>query len=433
MKEGTGLLRTGTNSDYGSGIDSEDVEKYAEQDVSVPALAVNLVTIGLGTGVLAQAWGIAGASVIPGLFIVGFVLALNFATIMILVHAAERHQQFDLSALMGKIPVFGPTAEVFCYFMTVLSLGMPLIGYYIVLADSLQPFLPDSGLLASRTVVLFLIMCALVPLCFLDQKYLSFTSSVSVVINLDILLLVFAELVSHGPAGNICMFGMTKGTIAFFSAMMFTIVIQMCVLPMYEKLENRTPERFSLALTYAFAFLFFLFGVFALLPYLVYGPYVHSNLLRNLPISLWGNITRLGMVVVISSIFPLLVMPLVSPFPKIKTTALFGDIRLRDMVSLFWAVSLMIPAIFWTDLGFMNVLTGAMSVFGFIGVFPCLAGLYLVDRNNNFFWRASMWALMAFAAIMSGLGLVYTSNNVEVTDAFCIWKVFENQVQSDAL
>lgn len=429
MKEGTGLIRTATSSDYGSGIDSEDVEKYAEQDVSVFGLTVNLIMIGLGTGVLAQAWGIAGASVVPGLFIIGFVLALNFATIMVLVHAAERHQQFDLSALMSKIPYIGRYVEIFCYVMTVMSLGLPLIGYYIVLADSLQPFLPETGILSSRTVVLFLIMCALIPLCFLDQKYLSFTSSVSVVINLDILLLIFKEFISYGPASNICLFGLTKGTIAFFSAMMFTIVIQMCVLPMYEKLENRTPARFSQSLTYAFAFLFLLFGVFALLPYLTYGPFVHSNLLLNLPISFWGNITRLGMVLVISSIFPLLVMPLVSPFPKTKHTATFGDIRPRDLAALFWTVTLMIPAIFTTDLGFMNVLSGALSVFAFIGVFPSLAGLYLVDKNSDFFWRASMWALMAFAAIMSSLGFIYTTNNVEVTDAFCLWKVFEHQIQ----
>lgn len=422
MKEGTGLQPS--SSGYGT-VDIEDVEKVTEQDLSLSGLTVNLVMIGLGTGVLAQGWGIAGASVISGLFIVGFVLVLNYATIMILVYAAERHQQFDLSALMSKIPVVGRPVEVFCYIMTVMSLGMPLIGYYIVLADSLEPFLPEEGLLSSRTVVLVLIMCALIPLCFLDQKYLSFTSSISVLINLDILLLIFTQLVTYGPASNICLFGITQGTIAFFSALMFTIVIQMCVLPMYEQLENRTPERFSVSLTYAFVFLFVLFGVFALLPYLAYGPYVHSNVLLNLPVSTWGNITRLGMMIVVSSIFPLLIVPLVSPFPKIKQTDAFGEIPLRHIMSVFWAVSLMIPAIFVTDLGFTTVLTGALSVVGFIGVFPGLAGIYLLEEDS-FLWRASMWILIAFSTIMSILGVVYTSNNVEVTDTFCWWKIFEH-------
>lgn len=420
--EEASFLRDGNS--YGT-VDKSDLEANQDGVVGIFGLAVNLVMIGLGTGVLAQAWGIAGASVIPGLLIVAFVLGINYWTIMILVYAAEKHQIFDLSVLMGKIPFIGRFLEIFCYCMTVLSLGMPLIGYYIVLADSLEPFLPDTGILSSRAAILFLLMLALVPLCFLDQKYLSFTSSVSVLINIDILLLIFVQFWTYGPASNICLLGMTKGTIAFFSAVMFTIVIQMCVLPMYEQLERRTPERFSQSLFASFVFLFFLFGIFALLPYITYGPFVRSNVLLNLPISLWGNATRLGMVVVISALFPLLVLPLASPFPKVMATP-FGEIQPRAIASVFWAVSLMIPAIFVRDLGILNVLSGAMSVFGFIGVFPGLAGLHLLDKENSPAWTAAMWGLMAFAGIMSALGLIYTSNNVEVTDASCLWKVFEH-------
>lgn len=422
MKEDSSLLVGSTNS-YG-GTESEDDVTLVVATNSLYGLTVNLVMIGLGTGVLTQAWGLAGASVIPGLITLAFVLLVNYVTIMILIHAAEKTQIFDLSILMGKIPVFGRSAELFCYGMTVMSLGFPLIGYYIVLADSLEPFLPTSGLLSSRAVVLFLIMLALIPLCFLDQRRLSFTSTMSVLVNIDILVLIFAQFVTSGTANNICLFGLSTGTVAFFSALMFTILIQMCVLPMYEQLENRTPQRFSQALTYAFFFLYFLFGVFALLPYLVYGPHVRSNVLLDLPISIWGNVTRLGMMLVVASIFPLLVLPLVYPFPAVRSTP-FGNVRVRDVAVLFWAASLMIPAIFLKDLGFLNVFSGALSVFGFLGVFPGLAGLFLLDMDSPA-WRASMWGLMVFAGIMSILGVIYTSNEVETTNRSCTWKLNEH-------
>ena len=57
--------------------------------VSVRGMAVNLVTGGLGAGILTLPWGMAGASVLTALLLTVLVVVLNGFTIMILVRAAE--------------------------------------------------------------------------------------------------------------------------------------------------------------------------------------------------------------------------------------------------------------------------------------------------------------------------------------------------------
>merc|ERR1740121_2382761 len=91
------------------------------------------------------------------------------------------------------------------------------------------------------------------------------------------------------------------------------MIIQMCVLPMYQELEDRSPERFRRALSIAFAALAFIFGLFACLGYAIFGPDVKPNVLLNLPSSPLADAAQLGVIAVVAAIYPIMLIPMVAP------------------------------------------------------------------------------------------------------------------------
>merc|ERR1712232_1285480 len=100
----------------------------------------------------------------------------------------------------------------------------------------------------------------MLPLCYVDQKYLSFSSTLCILANIYLFCLVlyaaFApsarepsqELDFH----DICWLGFTKGSVAMFSNLMMAMMIQPCVLPTYASLEERSVPKFRRALIIAF-------------------------------------------------------------------------------------------------------------------------------------------------------------------------------------
>merc|ERR1719265_1771814 len=132
----------------------------------------------------------------------------------------------------------------------------------------------------------FWVVCssvAVFPLCFLKLTYLSFTSTLSIMVNLFLFLLAIWDFTKKGFANDVCMLGVTDGSVTYCSAMMVSVVIQMCVLPMYEEMERRSPARFTKALIISFIFVFLLVTMFAGVSYATYGSHVQSNILNSLP------------------------------------------------------------------------------------------------------------------------------------------------------
>merc|ERR1719487_2654071 len=130
-----------------------------------------------------------------------------------------------------------------------------------------------------RSIVVMLASACVLPLCFLDQRRLAFTSVLAVVANATIFAFLFTTFAVEEVNGNrppICYFGVGPGSVAMMSAMMQVVVIQMCVLPMYAELENRSPAKFNRIVTVSFSILLFLCAGFAVSGYLTYGPGVSS-------------------------------------------------------------------------------------------------------------------------------------------------------------
>merc|ERR1719240_1073678 len=129
----------------------------------------------------------------------------------------------------------------------------------IVVADSILPLLPE-GPLKSRPLLIVLTSAACLPLCYLDQNYLAFSSWLAIAINVYLFGLV-SYLSVDSPWEGIppCPLGVGKGITSMCNTLMMALTLQMLVPPMYESLERRSVARFRTVVFTSFGFLFVLF------------------------------------------------------------------------------------------------------------------------------------------------------------------------------
>eukprot|EP00927_Polykrikos_kofoidii_P037151 TRINITY_DN31326_c0_g1_i1.p1 TRINITY_DN31326_c0_g1~~TRINITY_DN31326_c0_g1_i1.p1 ORF type:complete len:567 (+),score=97.55 TRINITY_DN31326_c0_g1_i1:92-1702(+) len=312
--------------------------------ISAPVLCLNLVTATLGSGILSLPWATAGASLLPGAALTIFSMALNAGTNYILVLAADRLQVFDLGALLGKLPSFGRKARL-CYDLLIwLTVFLTLTGYIVVVADSLKPPLTN---LPRPLLVLGGSLVSL-GLCFLDPSYLAFSSGLCIAANVYLFGLLLVQFMQAGDEmilrpgesaavsaaqirdgegevgddfGKPCVFGANFGLVTMMTALAQAAIVQMCVLPMYEQLERRTPQKFGMCLCISFGFVAVLFIAFSSVVYMMYGPQVSSNVLVNLPDSPWGHVARLGMVCAVLAVYPIIQESMVAPLKHTEARA----------------------------------------------------------------------------------------------------------------
>lgn len=217
-----------------------------EKTVSLTGMTINLVTGGLGSGILTLPWGMAGASVIVSVVLILLVVALNFCTVMLLVRAAEKHKRFDLGALLAELPGrrLGPLAQGATNALVWITLWMTLVGYIIVVQDCVTPLFPAGSPMARRWVWGVLASAVALALSLKDLRFLSWTSSpLSVAVNCYLFGLLCVRLASSGvsPDGPCLLAKLApppRGVVAFLSLISCSIIIQMCILPMYKVTRN---------------------------------------------------------------------------------------------------------------------------------------------------------------------------------------------------
>jgi len=227
----------------------------------------------------------------------------------------------------------------------------------------------------------------------------------------------------------VCLLGLGRGSISMLATLAQCVIIQMCVLPMYEELEERSPAKFRRVLGLAFGTLTFVFGLFAALGYAVFGPGVQPNVLLDLPDSPFANAAQLGVIAVVAAIYPIMLIPMVAP---IRNLSLEG---VADAGSV-WSVlqrkrNLLVPmviggiilisfvgALYIESLGLVNVIGGSVSVGMFTALCPGLVGLRLLHRPLNSF---AMYGLLVFGLAMTILGLVFDDNYRHELDSHCAW------------
>jgi len=391
-------------------------------------LTANLIIGGLGTGIFTLPWSTAGASILPALVIIAFTLLLNAWTISILVQAAERHQTFDLGGLLGRLPGVGKFSQVACNCGVWFSMFLCLVGYTIVTTSCAQQMFDSRPASWTHRCQLVIISSACVlPLCFLDQARLSFTSVLGVMVYGNIFAFLLSCYVHNEAIATsvpVCYFGNSIGVVAMVSAMMQSVIVQMCVLPMYAEMKDRSPAKFDKVVAVSFTTLFFVFGGFAVFGYLAFGENVNSNILLSFPGTIWGNISRNFAGVGVLSVYPIMMSPMIAPIRNSDVAAKLGmnsDVVVNvTTVAIVAAVTF--TAFFLTDLGILNIVNGAMSLGLFVALAPGLIGLNLLGtKSQHPGWRLAMYALIGGGIAMSILGLVYTDNYAAKLHAACSW------------
>jgi len=207
------------------------------------------------------------------------------------------------------------------------------------------------------------------------------------------------------------------GSVAMVSVMVNAIVVQMCVLPMYQQLKDRTPRKFNSAVTVAFGVLILIFSAYAMLGYFTFGPDVEDNILNALPNTKWGQAARVGAAVCVAGVYPIFEQAMVAPVWNLNTPhrRLFYAIATTATVAL-----IMLGSVFIKTLGFINIVDGALCCICFVSVCPAIVGLFLLDRQS-FGWRAAMYALMLFGSLAGIFGMIYRDNYKNELDEHCVW------------
>mmetsp|Transcript_89272 Transcript_89272/g.139744 ORF Transcript_89272/g.139744 Transcript_89272/m.139744 type:complete len:332 (-) Transcript_89272:45-1040(-) len=327
---------------------------------------------------------------------------------------------------------------------------LSLISYLIAIHDSAIIFVKDSWLAQGRLPLVGLAALLVLPLCFLPQKYLSPTSLVATLANVNLFALLAALLVGHGSDGSLpsetCIFGVARGGVTMISAMMQCIIIQMCVLPMYEVLENRSPQKFRRVLAVAFGALIVIFCGFSIMAYLVFGPTVESNVLINLPRNAWADVSQVSVILVVAAVYPIMLLPMLAPIKSLDMHWFLGgtenerrltsdDEDVRESIvnaAIFRrkcfvvAVTVAIVGISFIgaylieSLGFINVVDGSLCVGVFTSLAPGLVGLWLLDRCSRV-WNIKMAALLFVGTVAFIVGLALTDNYRDELHRSCFW------------
>ena len=124
---------------------------------------------------------------------------------------------------------------------------------------------------------------------------------------------------------ELCIFGMGTGSVTMFSLLMYTIIIQMVIPPMYQELRGRTPEIFRSCLIKALICLFFIFAAVMISGYAVFGPSVASNVMDNMPNDTWGWLARVSMSLCVLGCYPLNLKPMAAPFARTSSPSTVTD------------------------------------------------------------------------------------------------------------
>lgn len=372
-------------------------------------LTINLIVCaGAGSGLFTLPWSTAGASLISAILIEGVVLFLTGCSLCIIVEAAERHQCFDLAGLMGKLPGrMGTVNQAICNVGIWIGCFLALVGYINIMASAAESLIP----IATRPWMLVLVTVLMVPMCFLEQRYLSFSSVLAVVVSLYIFgVMVFKGTEEHSSDyEGICILGIGKGSIAMFSALTYTLAIQMCVPPMYLELKDRSPAKFRRIVIISFSALLVLFALFGSVGYLAFGATSPSNILNAMGGSPFEKVAVVGGSLVVAAVYPILGQAMAAPIRSMRHLPLRQRQISYAMTMVLIVLASGVTAVWLTDLGFLSVVNGAFSCGLFMGLCPSLIGLYLLGTSSRSL-TLRMWGLLVFSAIMSVVGLVYTDN-----------------------
>jgi amino acid permease len=381
------------------------------------ATFVNLVNIILGAGILSIPWAFAGASLAGGALVSGVATVWCTFTNLVLIHAAEQEQKFNLGALLSRLGG-GRHLELACNVAIGCGNFLACTAYMVIFADCLSALIP-----VSRGVSIAIGCVVVFPLLYLDQAALAFTSSLSVLANWYIIVLLVG-LVTQAEFRRVCIIGAGLGNVTLFSVVVMAVSSQAAVLPMYAEMSERSPHRFAILQVGAGITAWALVVLVAVAGDLRYGLDVSSNVLLDLPNTPSSTFAQFSVLVVVTSTYPMVFYSLTAPLRQRmwKKDPLLRQAH-RPRVDAFFAVCLVVDvlagcaAASGVDLGTVNDYNGVIWTGWFTLLVP--AGVYWSllrrpDANRDFWFVVHLFCggLTTIACIVwKGNYLVSISEN----------------------
>lgn len=406
----TALIPGDKDVDTALNAAEQDSSCDAQPKATARAITINLITGGLGSAIFNMPWAMAGSSIVPGMLIIAVVLLLNCWTISVLVRAGERYQAFDLGAVISHLPGgLGPPLQVVTNIFVWITMFLCLVGYIILIHDNAEEFLGSD---IPRFVIVSVASLVVFPFCLLRMNWLEKTSSVAVAVNIYLFILVgylfFQKLGEHDLPKSCILGWNTKGNFSMISVMFQAVIIQMCVLPMYKEMEDRSPAKFDKVVAVGFSVLFVLFSGFSALGYMFAGIDSDSDFTENLGSSLGSKIAKAGVMLVVLFVYPIMVYPMIAPLESFES--LSGP---RQNTAIFAAKVIIVAcaglvSVFVHTLSDVNTINGAMSAGVFVALVPSCVGLYLLDTSVG--EKIGLVALLVIGLALSGAGFIFTTN-----------------------
>jgi len=402
--------------------DVDSVHNSDSPKASALAVGFNITNMIFGAGLLSLPWGMAGSGLVSGILVIFLGLFLTGSTTMIFIATAEKYKKFDVGGICREIPGRpGILLSMVANATVWASSFMCLISNTIIFSDSWHEIF---GHVAGRSVWVLVAAAFQFPLSLLPQKYLGFASLVSIIMNVYLLIILIKNLGEHGPnREDVCLLGYGRGTIAMVCAFGMSAVLQFYAFPSYEQLENRSPRRFLNILMVSFTFVFCIFSCFTSIAYITYGEFVQSDIISALDNDIYGKTARVGISVVVTCCYPLMVAPMLDPIRELIEpqtlekgyASLNSDVKdksrwvyYKPIVVAMIVASSTVVTLFVDSLGFMNVLNGAISLLFFVCGLPAIFSLYL--WNPPTCMRGIYYFLIFFGIVLAASGFVFTDN-----------------------
>lgn len=399
---------------YGVSTDALLLLSHQEegQSASPTTVTLNLIGGSFGIGIFSLSWTVAGSSIVSSIFVFAIVVIVNAWTVHVLVRGAEKYDVYDLGSLLSKL--HPRISRISQYTVNITNYAVLLIGqinYTTVMAVALKDIMGNSGwsAIASRVTV----GAVMLPLCFLNQKYLNVTSGITITLNLFIFGIIC--YLPKRPTGT-CALGIGEGTMSMVASFEQAIVIQMCALPMYQDMKDRSPARFCRSVNTAFLVVFFLFSAYFTLGYLTFGPEVHGLILRSFPDDPFGEMGRIAGGISVVGCYPIFEQAMVAPIWNLKSDMRWPFYVAATVITVGGTTAL---SIFISDYAILNVISGCICAVVFVCLVPCVVGYSLLELSG--FERTGLMVLLVIGTTIGILGFFYSDNYVG--GMHCFWQL----------
>jgi len=376
------------NEMYSVNFNSKDCAK--EKAVSEPQgsgywiTVSNMMKSSIGSCVLSITWTFSQATLLPGILF--FIIATVYTTLcyIIIIKNCEKLNEFTLNKLFTNLPG-GKIFEFLCWTISGFCGMLSCATYIDLVRDTIlkvSPQVTSFWLITIQTIVTWL---TFYPLSLLELKDLWITSVLGILSVLYALVLIWCHPVEETATMEIFDFNMLGWcNVAVLGTQCYsgTFVIP----PLYRDYVKGGGDTrdFISALTLGNSLTCFIYIIFAVSAYIVFGDNVEGDVLLNLPQSFLCHIARFGQLISVIGAFPLLTAGALSEFEG----QFFGEFKnffqraicVTVFVLVAYIIALLIP-----DLGMVNLINACILAVTLVSVFPAFMGFYNLDGNNTFY------------------------------------------------